>query len=508
LRALAALVDQSLVFRLERDGEPRYTMLETIREFGLERLKAHGEECGARDRHGAYFLDLVASLQTWAAPHLPETVQIYNRLETEYPNLRAAMAWQIGRRDVSGLLALAGGLSTIWQSRGHFHDSRDWLEWGLAQDVDVADAVRAGAHLALARILYVETDFVTALAHCEVSLRYYRACGDASRIARACELAGSISLNIRGPETTEEFVDEALATLATLDDVPWVRRAASQVLLIRAVVAKNQGDLERAERELQAVIAEQRTIARESGKDHPPACWPLLALGAVSHAKGDLFTALECYQASLEHAWRFHDARCTAYNLSRAAGILAAAGRWQDAARLFGATEAFCEKSGFAFSGDIWHLTRAFGLPQPWGGAEDYVGQAAGIRAAVLRRAPNALPPLPDPDAAAELWAAGKNVPIEHAVTQTIAVDLAKHSASLLVATITGVASARATTGFTPRQQEILALLCQRYTDPEIASKLFISPRTVEGHVARIFAKLGVDNRRDAAAVAARLGLV
>jgi DNA-binding NarL/FixJ family response regulator len=153
-------------------------------------------------------------------------------------------------------------------------------------------------------------------------------------------------------------------------------------------------------------------------------------------------------------------------------------------------------------------LTRAFGLPQPWAGAEDYVGQAANIRAAVLQRAPNALPPLPDPAAAAELWSTGKSVPIEHAVTQTIAVDLAKPSVSVLVAAISGGASTRARHGFTSRQQEILTLLCQRYTDPEIAAQLFISARTVEGHVARIFAKLGVDNRRDAAAAAARLGLV
>jgi DNA-binding NarL/FixJ family response regulator len=62
--------------------------------------------------------------------------------------------------------------------------------------------------------------------------------------------------------------------------------------------------------------------------------------------------------------------------------------------------------------------------------------------------------------------------------------------------------------GLTPRQLEILALLCQRLTDPEIAARLFLSPRTVEGHVAHILCKLGVDNRRSAAAVAVRLELV
>jgi DNA-binding CsgD family transcriptional regulator len=62
------------------------------------------------------------------------------------------------------------------------------------------------------------------------------------------------------------------------------------------------------------------------------------------------------------------------------------------------------------------------------------------------------------------------------------------------------------TYGLTNREREVLALLCERHTDAEIAARLFISPRTAEGHVAHILAKLGVENRRDAAAVAARMG--
>ena len=62
--------------------------------------------------------------------------------------------------------------------------------------------------------------------------------------------------------------------------------------------------------------------------------------------------------------------------------------------------------------------------------------------------------------------------------------------------------------GLTPRQQKILGLMCEGLTDSEIATRLFISPRTVEGHVSQILGKLGVENRRDAAAMAARLGLM
>ena len=60
----------------------------------------------------------------------------------------------------------------------------------------------------------------------------------------------------------------------------------------------------------------------------------------------------------------------------------------------------------------------------------------------------------------------------------------------------------------TRRERDVLALLCQRLTDPEIAEALFLSPRTASNHVASILAKLGVSNRREAAALAARHGLV
>nr|MBA3449924.1 hypothetical protein [Chloroflexia bacterium] len=507
VRGLSALVDHSLVHRMDRDDEPRFTMLETIREFGLERLTQRGEEAATRDRHSAYFLDLVISLDTWAVPHLPDTQPVLDRLEVEHANLRAALAWQRERGDVSGLLALAGGLSFVWQ-RGQLRDGRAWLEWGLDQDAEIAVLPRASAQLALCRILHVQQEFVTAMALCEASLGLYRACGDAGRIARACEYAASISLDIGGTELTNSYIDEGLAALVSVGDAAWARRAGSHMILLRGVLAKNSGDLPEAERYLREAIEQQRAFARESGVEHPFACWPLLASGAAAHAQGDLPTALECYQASLDHAWRFHDMRCTAYNLSRVAGILAAEGHWRDAARLFGATEAFCDKTGFAFAGGIWELTRAFGLPQPWQGAEDFVGQAAGVRAAVLRHKRSTLPPLPDPAVAAELWALGQNVPIEQAVSDALTVSFTMLAAIQSAAMISTSSMSTTPYRLTPRQQEILGLLCERLTDPEIAARLFISPRTVEGHVAQILGKLGAGSRREAAAVASRHALV
>ncbi len=230
-------------------------------------------------------------------------------------------------------------------------------------------------------------------------MRYFEASGDAPRIAQQ---AASISLALDDPARTITYIDAALATLATLGDTPWAARAATNVLWLQSVLTKDQADLPGAERRLREVIARQRTLAAASGEEQPYSCLPLLTLGSVEHCQGSLATALAHYQRSLDHAWRFQEPSCSAVTLARIAGMVATAGRWQEAAWLFGATEAFCDTNGLTFAAAPWTLARAFGLPQPWQGAVDFTRQAAEMWAATQRRSPAPLPPLPDPAAAAE----------------------------------------------------------------------------------------------------------
>lgn len=506
MRGIGALVDQSLIYRIERDGEPRFSMLETIRAFALERLREHGEEALARSRHAAWCMDLVDSLEAWVAIFLPNEQAIYDRLELEYANLRGALAWRRETGDVSGGLRLAGELAEFWLRRGHLRDGRQWLEWGLAESGPVDPEAAASARLALSAILRVQHDSEPAMALCEESLRHYRATGNAGRIGRAAGHAASASLDVLSPECTHAFVEEASAAFAAIDGEPWTERALSHILVFRGIVAKNVGDLAGADQSLRETIERQRSIARESGQEHALLCLPFMAWGAVAHVAGDLAAALDRYQVSLEHAWSSHDARCSAYAVTRVASILAVQGQWQDAAWLLGAAEAYSMKIGLAFWEGNWPLTRAFGLPQPWQGENDYQGQAKAIREVVLRRLPAPLPPLPDPAAAEALWESGRAVPFDDAVRFALGVNLDAPGCFPVAPRPTR--DPEATLGLTKRQQEILALLCERYTDPEIAERLFLSPRTVEAHVSRILGKLGVENRREAAAIAVRLTLV
>jgi predicted ATPase/DNA-binding CsgD family transcriptional regulator len=506
---LEHLVDHHLIVPMSSTGEPRFTMLDTIREFGVERLAQSDAERETRDRHAAFFLELVQRLEARLAPHLPNGPQVLDQLAVEYPNIRTALAWQRYSGNVSGLLTLGGELVWFWQLRGDLREGQAWLEWGLAQHGEISAAARASGQFGLSGILERQGNFASAMALCDVALRYYRAHDDAVMIARVAEHAASMSLEMGRDDLTQGYIDEARAALATLDDALWIRRATNYLHVFRATLALYQGDLPEAKRQLQALLAEEQRITRAFGHEHPFANWWLVTLGVVAHIEGSLSIALGDYQASLDHAWRHHETSGCACALAHVAGILAANGRWSDAAWLFGANEAFCDKVGLDFRGGIWQETRAFGLPQPWQGTEELTGLARQYRAMALQHGLQPPPPLPEPVAAAELWAAGSQVPIEEATAYALAVDFTTPSSLRLPAVLTtGEASSTAAVVLTPRERQVLTLLGRRLTNAEMSEHLFLSRRTVEGHVARLLNKLNAVNRRDAVARAARLGLI
>jgi non-specific serine/threonine protein kinase len=489
---------------MDRGEEPRFAMLETIREFGLARLIACGEEAETRDRHAAYFGWLVESIGAPVAVFLPDERQILDRLEIEYPNLRAALSWLRELGDVPRLLEFSGTLFWFWVRRGRRTEGREWLAWGLAQDARTTAPARTAGQFAYAGLV---SDCAQALALCEECLRAYRARGDVPRIALAAERAATRALILGDEDRADRYITEALTALDDLREAPWAERVASQVLWHRSVLAKDRGDVPEAKRRLLALIARQRAIAEASGRAESSACWPLLTLGAIAHGEGSPAVALEHYRASLDHAWHFAERACSICALMRIAGVLAGVGRWQEAAGLFGAAEVYCDKAGYDF-GHNFDVIRASGLPQPWQGEAEFPSQPTVTRAETPRHASEP-PPLPDPDAAARLWAAGRGWPMQDAVAHALTVDLASHASAPLPAFVASLQTGSATAvALTPREREVLELLCERRTNSEIAERLFLSRRTVEDHVTRLLGKLGVANRREAAAVAVRAGFI
>lgn len=126
LLEVVSLLNKNLIRREEQgDGESRYALLETMREFGLERLRSHQEMASAQRRHAAYFLALAVA----AAPHLKGSDQDrwLERLELEHNNLRVAMDWAVASREVVLAMRLGNALHHFWLRKNHGREGHERL---------------------------------------------------------------------------------------------------------------------------------------------------------------------------------------------------------------------------------------------------------------------------------------------------------------------------------------------------------------------------------------------
>jgi non-specific serine/threonine protein kinase len=157
LEGITALVDQSLVdVDAGFDREPRYWMLETIREFGLEQLTACGEAAATQRAHAHYFTRLAE--RRWTADPMPAVEAWMQPLLAERDNLRAALAWSLAHEPAQAV-RLASALDFYWQRANLFAEGWEWLSRALAAAVDVPPDVRARALLARGRLAFNLGDF-------------------------------------------------------------------------------------------------------------------------------------------------------------------------------------------------------------------------------------------------------------------------------------------------------------------------------------------------------------
>ena len=509
LAGIATLVGSSLLRREDGPGgEPQYLMFETIREFGLELLAAHGEEAEARARHASYFLAWVDKIGAAVAPHLLNADLVLRCLDAEHPNLRASLGW-FAATDVTSFVHLAGALHAFWLHFGYLQEGRAWLEQAvaLAPSAPMPDRVWALVGL-FAMLPHRQENEGRERSLIDEAVALARASGDPLSIALATEYRFAIDIYAGEFAHAERTMNEARAAFSSLPQEPWIARNLTHVdFWGLAYLALLQGDFSGAEVRSLEVLERQRWLEQEHGAPYPYANRPQLVLGHVARVRGEHALALARYQGALHDATRSGEVRGIVSALGGIAGTLAGVGRWTDAARLFGATEALCEWAGICFGGYVFDWQRAIGLPEPWQQAGASFGLVATFRSAVQEQALGSLPPLPDPAAARRLWADGRGVRLDQVIAEAVAVDLAA-PASLPSG---GVFSAPPTAdpfGLSPREREVLSFLCQRLTDAEIGDALFISSRTASRHVANLFNKLGVSSRRDAVALAAHHRLI
>lgn len=289
---LHSLAEKHLIRWDDTDDGPRITMLETIREFAMERLRASGEEETVRRRHAIHFLNYV----TRAESHLVGGDQLawFERLELEQGNVRNALDWAFKLDGDLGMLAVrsAAALWRYWLRRRSLSEGITWLERALARP-GTDDYLRAQILLALAHLREAQSDYERAEEHIDEALPICRQLGDHEGIAQALSGLGEIAEDRGDFERAATLHRQALAIYQETG----LRRESARSLNNLATVAYYQGDYETATRLWEESVA----IFREL--DDKWATGVLLGnLGAVAMVTGDFDRAVALHEENLDVA--------------------------------------------------------------------------------------------------------------------------------------------------------------------------------------------------------------
>ena len=505
-RLLGALVDKSLVqFDHAGAGPGRYRLLETVRQYAAGRLDAQGPEAvtHARTAHRDYCLALAEA----AAPQLigPDQAAWLDRLDAELGNLRAAIAVSLTQADPEPGLRLAVSLRVYWRVRGHAAEGADvlraLLDTPAAQE---ATLLRARALAAAARLLETTGSYATTEDYCEEALAIARAAGDDFLVADLLHERASVLLR-QGQPGALPLIEQALgltrrlqethltarllsarsyATYAAGDPAAAARDTAEALRLSRQAGDRLQvgstlgnlgyyelsaGDLDAARRHLAESVDIFRALNHRDG-----IVYQTFNLGLAEYLGGSPAAAEALFTESLDLARRMGMRSAIAYALLG----LALAGRggagpgW--AARLHGAADQALADLGRA--------------------VEPLEGRLADLDRQRLRAAMGA--------AAFEAeYAAGRTLDLAQVVAALGRKGAATEQAPVAV-------SGETVMVLTPRELDVLKLIAQGLSNPDIARRLVLSEHTVHRHLANILRKLNLSSRAAAAAWGVRTGLV
>ncbi|MBL1099158.1 ATP-binding protein [Streptomyces coffeae] len=449
LDQLAGLVDKSVLIHEEHPDGPRYRMLDTIREYGRGHLRDLGAEEPVRRRLRDHYQQLAARAEAeWLSPRQTEW---FARLRREEVNIRTALEFCLSTpgEEEAGLQLVA----SLWRHRlgvGGLEEQRHWLGRALA---------RSGPTPARAKALWVdgwlaylrgETAFGRSrLAECQALAEEL---GDPEVTAQSVQFAGLVALFEDDHLQAIEHVEQALDLHRAGGD----RGAEWTDLFLLALSCCLSGDPR------SSVLGEECLAlcdAHDARWSRPFALW---LLGLHRWLSGDADGAIALLREGLRIERPTHHMLAVAQSLEVLAWAEAAVGRHAEAARLYGAAE------------NIRHL---LGAALPWAGI---LLRHHTECEEILRRA------LGD-----ERYAAAVEEGRGLTVDQAVACGVGRGESPFA----TGPDDAPALSALTRREREVVALLAEGLSDKQIAAKLVLSPRTVEGHVRRILAKLHFTSR-------------
>jgi predicted ATPase/DNA-binding CsgD family transcriptional regulator len=483
LEHVVALVDHSLMHQVERPGaESRIGMLETIREFGLERLAESGELEAIAARHAAWCIGLAEEVRRTGSL---SQVRGLHQLEVEHPNLRAALSWLLAHGETESALHLAGLLAEFWLRHGHLAEGEAWLDLALVADVGPPTAARANALVGLNMLLWkaaaqdaqstaIPVDAEpTAYARCVALLAeaeaVARVAGDPGALAYARLHQGYVAFFRGELDLAVARGSESLSTYAAIPQEFSLHGA----LWLLAEVAFARGEDERAEEQYRHLLA----LARDGG-DVISVTNSLSGLARLAERRGETSRALRGFADAAascrDSGDRLHAGLC----FEHAAALAVRLGQVEQAVRLCAAADAV-------------HVAVQGTAPERRNVSYRLQHEAtlAAARAAL------------GDERFAELWSAGSALLPDAAIAEIRA--LADQP------TTSDSARPRApVSGLTPRERDIVRLLAEGRSDKEIAAALGIGRRTVSWHLGTIRDKLQAPSRAAVVAIALRDRLI
>jgi predicted ATPase len=325
LDLVSALIDDSLLVRDDTaDGEPRFRLLQTIREFAAEQLVAAGEAVEITRRHAAYVTELAEALE----PRLmgADRDASLAQLAAENDNIRAVMRWSSTDGDTAPGLRTAAAIWRFWQQRSQIREGRAWLTPLLAKpDAGADPLVHARAITAAGGLAYWQGDMTDAGRSYQVALAIDRELGDPARIGDDLRNLGFISMATRDMPAAVRLFGEAVEHLeATGDPVALAEARASY-----GVSLALSGDAVAARGYLEAscaVMLELGILPRAADNSN--------ALGIIYRRLGDTTLAVAMSRQALELIEQLADATRAPFMLESAAALALERGQTTDGVRI------------------------------------------------------------------------------------------------------------------------------------------------------------------------------
>ena len=343
---LSSLVDSSLIRPAARDDEPRFSMLETIREYALDRLRETGDWAEVHDRHAAYF----AALAEPAEAELSGAGQLawLNRLEERHDNLNAALSWLLDGGRATAALDLVWATWRFWWLHGHADELARHVDLILARSADMTPRQRALALSGAGFVRFAGGDQALARRLLKQSLPLYQQAGDRLGLGLTAAALGHLLAATPDLAVATDLLEQTLGQLHGMAGEPFTEPQRLHYLLDVALAANflgqirlDQGDHRRA-----ADLFDDGLSAAHSAADRFTILVSLYDLALSRQAGGDLDDAADLLKQGLSVAAEAGDEPSLAYYLEALADVAARQGHPERAVRLLAAASARLEARG------------------------------------------------------------------------------------------------------------------------------------------------------------------